>query len=61
MKEQIDLASGKSMPLEGLERYDFYRQAAQAYAVLVAGETRGYGCFVLKKGVLIADAPATTN
>jgi L-fucose mutarotase len=35
-----------------IERYAFYERAKTAYAVLVTGERRFYGCFVLKKGVI---------
>ena len=30
--------------------------ARSAYAVIVTGELRGYGCFIFKKGVLLSDA-----
>lgn len=36
----------------GLERFEFYRRAAEAYAVVATGETRPYGCFLLTKGVV---------
>ena len=35
-----------------IERYAFYERAKQAYAVVVTGERRFYGCFILKKGVI---------
>jgi len=44
--------------MHGIERYEFYRRAAQCYAVLVTGETRAYGCFLLKKGVVMAGESA---
>ena len=34
------------------ERFAFYERAKKAYAVVVTGERRFYGCFVLKKGVI---------
>lgn len=37
-----------------LERFTFYEAAKQAFAVVVTGESRGYGCFLLKKGVIFA-------
>lgn len=37
-----------------LERFAFYEAAKQAFAVVVTGESRGYGCFLLKKGVIFA-------
>ena len=40
----------------GIDRFAFYERAQQAYAVIVTGELRGYGCFIFKKGVLLSDA-----
>jgi L-fucose mutarotase len=39
-------------PLGAVERFAFYERAKQAYAVIVTGERRFYGCFILKKGVI---------
>lgn len=41
-----------SWPLGTVERFAFYERAKQAYAVIVTGERRFYGCFLLKKGVI---------
>ena len=43
---------GKGQVVGGLERFDFYRRAAGAYVVVVTGEHRPYGDFILVKGVL---------
>jgi L-fucose mutarotase len=43
-------------PLGSVERFAFYERAKQAYAVIVTGERRFYGCFILKKGVIPPDA-----
>ena len=48
----IDKAEGKSWPMGSIERFAFYDLARKAYAVIVTGETRFYGCFMLKKGVI---------
>jgi L-fucose mutarotase len=48
----IDAAEGKPSPMTGIERYAFYEQAKQAYAVIQTGETRFYGCILLRKGVI---------
>jgi L-fucose mutarotase len=48
----VDKAEGKSLPLGIDSRFDFYARADKAYAVIVTGETRFYGCFILKKGVI---------
>jgi len=52
VQKAIDKAEGKSWPMGSIERFAFYERARNAYAVIVTGETRFYGCFVLKKGVI---------
>ena len=44
-------AAGVAAP-KGLERFDFYTRAKAAFAVLRTAETRPYGNFILRKGVL---------
>lgn len=51
----IDAAEGRARPMIGIERFDFYDRARDAYAVIQTGERRFYGCFILRKGVI---APA---
>jgi L-fucose mutarotase len=48
----IDKREGKHWPMGSVERFAFYEKAKDAYAVIVTGETRFYGCFILKKGVI---------
>lgn len=48
----IDLAEGRSRPMIGIERFDFYERAKSAYAVIQTGERRFYGCFIFRKGVI---------
>ena len=52
VQKMIDKWEGKSLPMGSIERFAFYEKARNAYAVIVTGETRFYGCFVLKKGVI---------
>lgn len=52
VQKVIDKWEGKSWPMGQVERFAFYDKARKAYAVIVTGETRFYGCFVLKKGVI---------
>lgn len=55
---EVDQAEGRDLPFASIERHDFYARARQAYCVIATGETRGYGCFLFKKGVQLApDAP----
>ena len=35
-----------------MERFAFYDRSRQAFAVVASGETRLYGCLLLKKGVI---------
>lgn len=52
VQAEIDLAEGRPRPMIGIERFDFYDRARQAYAVIQTGERRFYGCFILRKGVI---------
>ncbi|WP_322041937.1 RbsD/FucU family protein [Paraburkholderia sp. J67] len=57
-QREVDDAEGRAVPFAGLERFAFYERARRAYCVIATGEARGYGCFIFKKGVLLAaDAP----
>lgn len=48
----IDRAEGRDRQMVGVERFAFYDLAKSAYAVVVTGERRFYGCFALRKGVV---------
>lgn len=37
-----------------LERFAFYEAARQAFVVVVTGDRRPYGCFLIKKGIIFA-------
>jgi L-fucose mutarotase len=52
MQAEVDRAEGRSWPMGSIERFAFYERAKQAYAVIVTGERRFYGCFLFKKGVI---------
>jgi L-fucose mutarotase len=53
---EIDRAEGRPRPMVSVERFAFYEQAKQAYAVIQTGERRFYGCFLFRKGVIPPDA-----
>ncbi|WP_238475730.1 RbsD/FucU family protein [Rhodophyticola sp. CCM32] len=38
--------------LSAISRPDFYAQAARSFAIVQCGETRPFGCFILRKGVI---------
>ncbi|HEV2364593.1 MAG TPA: RbsD/FucU domain-containing protein [Caulobacteraceae bacterium] len=44
--------AGYERPIEAVERFAFYRQAAEAYAVVATGERRFWGNLILKKGAI---------
>jgi len=52
----IDASQGRSSPMSGVERFEFYDLAKKAYCVIQTGERRFYGCFIFKKGVIAPDA-----
>ncbi|RYH06989.1 RbsD/FucU family protein [Tropicimonas sp. IMCC6043] len=52
VQAEIDRAEGKARPMIGIERFDFYDQARESYAVIQTGERRFYGCFLFRKGVI---------
>lgn len=52
----IDAAEGRPRPMQGIERFAFYEEAKNAYAVIQTGERRFYGCFIFRKGVIPPDA-----
>jgi L-fucose mutarotase len=52
VQEEVDAAAGLTLPLGALERFAFYERARSAYAIVVTGERRFWGCFVFAKGVV---------
>ena len=52
MQAVVDAAEGQDITIEPVERFAFYEAARDAYAVVQTSETRPYGCFIFKKGVI---------
>ena len=48
----IDKAEGRHIPMEAVERLDFYEHARKAFAIVYTTESRPYGCLLFKKGVV---------
>jgi L-fucose mutarotase len=48
----FDRAEGRAVPMEALDRFDFYAAAKRAYAVIRTSDPGPYGCFILRKGVI---------
>ncbi|MCY4334033.1 MAG: ribose ABC transporter [Litoreibacter sp.] len=56
IQAKIDAAEGKPRQMIGVERFGFYDQARESYAIIQTGERRFYGCVMLRKGVIGPDA-----
>jgi L-fucose mutarotase len=54
VQEIVDSAAGRPWPLGMLERFDFYEASRGSYAIVLTGERRLYGNFLIKKGVVPA-------
>jgi L-fucose mutarotase len=52
VQKEIDRAEKRPWPMGSIERFAFYDLARKAYCVVQTGETRFYGCFVFKMGVV---------
>ena len=50
-RKMIDKHAPDTPAIERVERFAFYEQAKQAFAVVMTGETAKYGNVILKKGV----------
>jgi L-fucose mutarotase len=48
----VDEAEGRCVPSAAIERFEFYRRAAEAYLVVATTEDRPYACFLVTKGVV---------
>jgi L-fucose mutarotase len=47
---EVDRAVGRSQTLAAIPRQIFYERAKKAYCIIITGESRGWGCFILRKG-----------
>ena len=52
MQAIADTAAGKSVAIRAVERFAFYEEAKNAFAVVQTTDPGPYGCFLIKKGVL---------
>lgn len=52
VQKELDAAAGRPVRMAGIERFAFYDAAQGSFAVVQAGDTRPYGCFLLRKGVI---------
>ena len=48
----VNRAEGQAIKMDRIDRFAFYERTKSAFAVVATGETRLYGCILLKKGVI---------
>lgn len=51
---EVDRAADGPQMFAAIPRQVFYERAKKAYCVIITGETRGWGCFIFRKGVDLA-------
>uniref|UniRef100_A0A7M5X668 L-fucose mutarotase n=1 Tax=Clytia hemisphaerica TaxID=252671 RepID=A0A7M5X668_9CNID len=51
-KAAVNQSEGKNISVSLIERFEFYKRAEKAFAVVATGENALYGNIILKKGVL---------
>ena len=49
----IACACATDHPMQALERFAFYAAAKKAFAIVRTGDSGPYGCFILRKGVVV--------
>ncbi|MFK4658768.1 L-fucose mutarotase/ribose pyranase (RbsD/FucU family) [Bradyrhizobium japonicum] len=49
---EIERAVGRAVSPGKLSRPEFYRAAAAGFGVVQVGDSRGYGCFLIRKGMI---------
>lgn len=52
MQRVADDIEERPVSVRALERFKFYEEAAQSFAIVQTSDAGPYGCFILKKGVL---------
>ena len=51
-KRLLKVSEKRDIPLQTMERFDFYERARKAFAIVHTGETALYGNLILKMGVI---------
>lgn len=49
---EICLKHDNKAEFKGINRFEFYKVAEKAFAAVQSGETRFYGCIIIRKGVI---------
>ncbi len=58
VQAEVDRAVGRALPMGSLERFAFYEAAKAAFAIVQVGDLSPYGCFLLRKGIIVETLPA---
>ncbi len=53
MQDVIDRAEGRAVQMQAVERFAFYAVAERAFCIIRTSDSGPYGCFILKKGVVV--------
>ena len=48
----VNQAEKRNIKMDRIDRFTFYDRTKSAFAVVATGETRLYGCILIKKGVI---------
>lgn len=51
-QQVIDKWEGRHVLVAAIERHAFYERSRQAFAIVITGEQRTYGCIIVKKGIV---------
>jgi L-fucose mutarotase len=54
LADVVTTALGHALPAVGIDRFDFYTAARQAFAVVQVGDVRFYGNLLIRKGAIAA-------
>lgn len=60
---EVHAAEGRNIKFASLSREEFYARSGKSFCVIATGETRPWGCFIMKKGILVTpdDADGGTS
>jgi L-fucose mutarotase len=53
MQKTIDVCEKRSVNMGAYDRFEFYDAAKKAFAIVRTSDPGPYGCFILRKGVII--------
>ncbi len=54
MQDTVDAAERRRINIGAYDRFDFYAAAKKSFAIVRTSDPGPYGCFILRKGVIMA-------